>query len=203
VFHHADANDRDSSWPCCLSAAHRSLYELCSPPSRTSGGPPCSATRSLSADSNSTSEPSSSVNRTNSATTSPPRPAPGPPANRHAHPPAPTADPRIRSVDVITVRYHFIPAIAFVPLAGAIMCTHRCGGTCDPAVSAWHALAQQNQAVRVRFALHVGHPDAPPDQVGYVRCAPMSGQLHNVSRPHQPRHPGARQRRSPIVRGGA
>ena len=41
------------------------------PPSRTCGGPPRSATRSLSADSNSTSEPSSSVNRTNSAITHP------------------------------------------------------------------------------------------------------------------------------------
>jgi hypothetical protein len=36
------------------------------------------------------------------------------------------------------------PGHAFVPLADAIMCTHRCGSTQDPAVSVRHVLAQQN-----------------------------------------------------------
>ena len=56
----------------CLVAAVTDPSRICNrPPSATSDRPPRSPTRSLSADSNTASEPSSSVYRTNSATTAP------------------------------------------------------------------------------------------------------------------------------------
>src|ERR1019366_5094300 len=55
-------------------------------------GPPCCATRSLSADSNITSEPSSSVKRTNSATAHPQR-RPSAAHGPHSHFPAPRPIP--------------------------------------------------------------------------------------------------------------